>query len=318
MKIFLKIFLPLAILFFGFSADVFAADNGCCVINKNIKGGEANCVKNAASDLCTGEDQLFLPNDASCNGPMAVSSCGNSSSNSILNSIISNVACCVSNSNASDCREVNSEGKCLSGYSLNLKKCSDINTCKTTAAASTGTSTTTEFVNPLGFTTVSELLNAVLNNLMGIIAIVAVIFIVIGGVLYIVSGGSEAGTTRAKKIWTGAVIGLAIALASPTFLKTIQSLLGGSSTGGSAETWVNNALTLKDIASNVLNLLLSIAGILGIIALIVGGGMYFTSYGDDKRIETGKKIITYAIIGIIVSLASLVIIRQVFNLISAQ
>jgi hypothetical protein len=131
------------------------------------------------------------------------------------------------------------------------------------------------------------------------------------------SGGNEKMVTRAKQTWTGAVIGLAIALAAPTFLKTIQGLLGGSTTGGSAENWVSNALTIKQIATNVLNLLLSIMGILGIIALIIGGGMFFTAYGNDKRIETGKKIITYAIIGIIVALASLVIVRQLITLMSA-
>lgn len=152
---------------------------------------------------------------------------------------------------------------------------------------------------------------------MGIIAIIAVIFMVIGGIMYMTSGGNETMVTRAKKTWTGAVIGLAIALAAPTFLKEIQNILGGGGTGGSADAWVSGALTIKEIAVKVLNLLLSIVGIIAMISLVIGGGMYLTAYGDEKRIDTAKKIITYAIIGIVVALAALVIVRQVNNLLTA-
>ena len=42
--------------------------------------------------------------------------------------------------------------------------------------------------------------------------------------------------------------------------------------------------------------------------------MYLTAYGDEKRIDTAKRVVTYAVIGIIVALASLVIVRQVVAL----
>ncbi len=173
------------------------------------------------------------------------------------------------------------------------------------------TSTSTSFPNPIGFETVSALLNSILDKLMGIIAIVAVIFIVIGGVMYMTSGGNEAMITRAKKTWTYAVIGLAIALAAPTFLREIYDILGKPDPG-------IGGITLKEIATNVLNLLLSIIGIVAIIALVAGGGMYLTAYGDEKKIDTSKKVVTYAVIGITVALASLVIVRQVSNLISGS
>ena len=46
--------------------------------------------------------------------------------------------------------------------------------------------------------------------------------------------------------------------------------------------------------------------------------MYLTAYGDEKRIDTGKKTITYAILGIVVTLAALVIVRQIANLLGAS
>ena len=50
--------------------------------------------------------------------------------------------------------------------------------------------------------------------------------------------------------------------------------------------------------------------------MIVGGVMYLTSAGDEDRIDTAKKIILYSIIGIAVSLAALVIVRQIAALLT--
>lgn len=219
-------------------------------------------------------------------------------------------ACCIPG-----CKEPSASGVCLSG-SLDGRDCGMIESCKTTPT-STSSSTAVVFPNPIGFTSVADLLNAILNNLMGIIVIIAIIFIVIGGILYMTSGGNETQITRAKKTWTGAVIGLAIALAAPTFLKEIQSILNSTGTGGSADNWVREALTIRQIAENVLNLLLSIVGIIAMIAMVIGGGTYLTAYGDQRKIDTAKMIITYAVIGIGVSLAALVIVRQVSALLGA-
>jgi hypothetical protein len=127
------------------------------------------------------------------------------------------------------------------------------------------------------------------------------------------SAGDEKMITRAKACWTAAVIGFAIAIAAPTFLKEVKTILGAKDTSD-----VAGAVSLLQIATNVLNLLLSIVGIISIISLVVGGGMYMTAYGDEKKIETAKKIVTYAIIGITVAMASLIIITQVASVITGK
>lgn len=181
--------------------------------------------------------------------------------------------------------------------------------CPAVTPPASSDSATITFPNPIAHNTVDELLTSLLANLRGIIVIIAVIFIVIGGIMYITSGGSEKMTTLAKKTITSAMIGLAIALAAPSFLDEILKILGNAPEAGD--------ITLKEIAMNILNFLLSILGVLGIISTVIGGGMYLTSYGDEKRIELSKKIITYSIIGIIAALSSLVIVRQINNLITA-
>ncbi len=126
------------------------------------------------------------------------------------------------------------------------------------------------------------------------------------------SAGNEAMVTRAKKTWTGAVIGLAIALGAPTFLKTIQAILGGNSnTGGNADSWVSNSLTLQQVAVNVLNLLLSLLGVIAMISMIIGGLMYLTAAGDERRLDKGKEIFKYSILGVVAALSAVVVISQI-------
>jgi len=178
-----------------------------------------------------------------------------------------------------------------------------------------GGNTSTKFDNPVGVSTVKEVLQKLLTNLQSIIAFIAVIFIIIGGILYMTSAGDEKRITRAKACWTGAVIGLAIALAAPSFLTEILNILGKGQ-GSSVDTSGLTGPSLKTIVTNILNLLLSVVGIIAIISLVAGGGMYMTAYGDEKRIDTAKKIVTYSVIGIVVALGALVIVKQVNSLLA--
>jgi len=211
-------------------------------------------------------------------------------------------------------------GKCVlkaecSGETLD-GDCADGQVCCKSTSSNGGSSQTVSFINPTDFTTVSGLLNKFLESMRGVVAVIAIIFIVLGGIMYMLAGGNEKMITRAKMCWTGAVIGLAIVLAAPSFLKEIMTILGSSINADGNVT--ESTLTLAQIATNVLNLLLSIVGIIAIISLVVGGGMYLTAYGDEKRIDTGKKIVTYSIIGIIVALSAVVIIGEISKLISGS
>jgi type IV secretory pathway VirB2 component (pilin) len=160
------------------------------------------------------------------------------------------------------------------------------------------------FTNPLKYNTVEEVTQNVLDSLQKILGVLAVLFVVIGGLMYILSAGDEKKIETAKKIITGALIGLAIVLAAPAFLREIGNALG----------WPINphaeATSLKTIAEKILEFLLSISGIIAIIFLVVGGLTYTTAYGDEKRVETGKKIVLYSVIGIVIILAALVIVKQ--------
>ncbi len=173
---------------------------------------------------------------------------------------------------------------------------------------------TVEFTNPLEYDTVEEVLTSLLNALQGVIVVISIIFIVIGAIFYITSGGSEERIKTGKKAIFAALIGLAIGIAAPTFLKEISNILGWTTDNE----MVSEAPTIATIALNTLNFLLGIVGTLALIMLIVGGVMYITSAtstigegANEKKVSAAKKVVTYAIIGITVALAAMVIVKQI-------
>jgi len=159
------------------------------------------------------------------------------------------------------------------------------------------------FSNPLNFDTVEGILTSLLNNLRGIIVVLSIIFIIIGAILYITSAGREKQITLAKNAILASMIGLAIGIAAPSFLKEISKILGWNTSNSD----VSGALTLTQIALNTLNFLLGIVGILAIIMLVIGGMTYLTAAGDDDKIKTGKNIFKWSVVGITLALASMVI-----------
>lgn len=54
--------------------------------------------------------------------------------------------------------------------------------------------------------------------------------------------------------------------------------------------------------------ILGFAGALAVLFIILGGIQYITSAGDPKKVETAKKTLTYAIIGLIFIVLSQVIL----------
>ncbi len=165
--------------------------------------------------------------------------------------------------------------------------------------------------NPLSFNTVEGLLNSILGFLQGIIAILSLIMIVIGSLVYMTAAGDEKKLGTGKMIITASLIGLALALAAPSFLKQIGDILGWGTVDGSD---VAGAKTLLEILQTALNFLLSVVGIIAIIMLVVGGLMYLLSAGDEERMKTGKSIVIYSLIGIAVALGALVLVTQVARL----
>jgi hypothetical protein len=97
--------------------------------------------------------------------------------------------------------------------------------------------------------------------------------------------------------------------------------LPGSGTGagipglvipGGAETGLPDpAGGIAQILRNLLIWFLEIVGVVALIGFVVSGTQYILAAGDSDVIETAKKNLTYSVIGVVVVLASFVIIQAI-------
>ena len=69
--------------------------------------------------------------------------------------------------------------------------------------------------------------------------------------------------------------------------------------------------TVEGIITNVINWGLTVAGGVATLMLVVGGFLYLTAAGDEKRIERGKATIRSSITGIIIILISAIIVNTI-------
>jgi cytochrome bd-type quinol oxidase subunit 2 len=75
---------------------------------------------------------------------------------------------------------------------------------------------------------------------------------------------------------------------------------------------------IKGILINFMNWLLSIVGILGILAFALAGVMYLISAGDPNLADRAKSTMVYAILGILAALSGLIVIRTIDSLLRAN
>jgi hypothetical protein len=71
---------------------------------------------------------------------------------------------------------------------------------------------------------------------------------------------------------------------------------------------------IECLGANVLAVVVTILGIIAFVMFLVGGFKILTGAGNSKSIESGRNAITFAIGGIVVALASILILRFIATL----
>jgi len=75
--------------------------------------------------------------------------------------------------------------------------------------------------------TLPEVIEGLRAWVMGILAAVATLFLVIGGLRYMTAAGDPAGVEQAKGSFKAALTGYALAVLAPVVLQVLQGILGG-------------------------------------------------------------------------------------------
>lgn len=70
---------------------------------------------------------------------------------------------------------------------------------------------------------------------------------------------------------------------------------------------------LTPTIANVVNTMIFVAGIVAVVAIIIGGLRYILSQGNEKAIEGAKNTILYAVIGLIVAVLAYAIVNFVLT-----
>ena len=72
---------------------------------------------------------------------------------------------------------------------------------------------------------------------------------------------------------------------------------------------ITDAPSVASIGMNALFFLLSVAGILAIIFLVIAGLKYFLAMGDQKEMQSAKKSAQGALTGIVLAMGGLILIN---------
>ena len=146
----------------------------------------------------------------------------------------------------------------------------------------------------------------IVNVFLLLIGVIALVFVVIGGVKYITSGGDEGQAEEGKKAVLNAMIGIVVVGLATVIVNFAFGAVGASlPLPGSGD--LAGAIWL------VTNAFLVIVGVIALVFVVIGGVRYVVSQGDEGETETAKKTILYALIGLIVIGLSAVIVNFVLS-----
>ena len=146
-------------------------------------------------------------------------------------------------------------------------------------------------------------------------ALMALIYVVFSGFRMMISQGDSEALTVAKNAFMWSIFGLILAMFAFVLITATGTFIGAKDPNADSYTGNNaviNPLTDTTFFALLLRLLtgfLSVAGLIAMFLIIIGGFRYVTSAGNEEQAENGKKTLQWAIIGLVVALLAYVITR---------
>ena len=118
-----------------------------------------------------------------------------------------------------------------------------------------------------------------------------------------------------KKVFKQALIVLGLT----SLLLVVFTALGGVagaqliSPGDAPKDIAGGGGSIRALVLNIVSFALGFLGLIAVIMIIYGGITYVTAGGAQEKIESAKKIIMYAIVGIIIVLISFALVNTVIG-----
>lgn len=157
--------------------------------------------------------------------------------------------------------------------------------------------------------TISKFLESTQGYFNVVAGTIAIVFILIGASLYIISAfGNENLAKLGKKIVIVTIGGFTIVIAAPVFYKEIINIIQGQPEN------VATTSGMAKILSNLVMMFLGIVGMYAIIGFLFGGITYFFAMGDESRMERAKTIVRYSVIGTVIVIGAMILVTQITKL----
>jgi len=160
-----------------------------------------------------------------------------------------------------------------------------------------------------------------------IVFTLAVLTIITGGVVYVASAGAEERIDSAKEIIRGAVISIILVVISGSAIDMlIEKPQRGVACHQVPET-VNGAQVMKEVCTspddafkvinNVSSMVIALAASFTVVMIMLNAIRYVTAAGDEDKIASARRGITYSVIGLAICAAAYVIVRNVIGIFGA-
>ncbi|MEX2054136.1 MAG: peptidoglycan-binding protein [Candidatus Colwellbacteria bacterium] len=166
-----------------------------------------------------------------------------------------------------------------------------------------GATTTFELVNPLKAGDIGEVIAKVGEFLIYISTAVLTIFILYGAFQLMTSGGNPERVEKGRKTIFWAILGFVVLLIAGGVGALVADILGGSDVDGIAvgESPISNFEGVRAVLMTIARWMFGILMALGIIMVLYSAFLYLFSGGDDTRISTARKTLTYAIVALVIA-----------------
>lgn len=123
--------------------------------------------------------------------------------------------------------------------------------------------------------------------------------------------------TLKRLLLSAGVVSMATAfMVAPVQAADVQpnDFWGGNEVGGNVQNNINlGNRDPREIAAQVINILLGFLGIIAVIIILAGGFKWMTAGGNQDKVDEAKKLMSAGVIGLIIVLASFGIAQFIIN-----
>ncbi len=161
----------------------------------------------------------------------------------------------------------------------------------------------------LGTSVFNDELNGLINWFLTILAALAMFSVIFTGLRALLTANSEEGVTNLRRAIVSAAAGILLVIFR--FVLSLAFGAGDPSQGiaaGSA-----NALILVHNFFRIVEYFLGFLGLAALAVVVYAGLQYLTSFGNEERTESARKLIFRAVIGIVIIVVSFALVRFVIG-----